>query len=236
MDTRQIFAIIVAGGKGLRMGGRVKKQFRNIDQTPVLSRTLMQFDQCDMIESLILVVPAEDEMFCQKQIVEPCRLRKPVYLVPGGKQRQDSVYNGLKKAAQEAVSQNDTLVLIHDGVRPFVPQNLIVSCIKKAKTHGACIPVMAITDTIKRVGQDNHIDTTLDRNNLVTVQTPQAFHLDLLLKAFLHARQTGFSGTDDASLVEHLGNKVAMIPGSKNNIKITTSEDLRLAHYISGIQ
>jgi 2-C-methyl-D-erythritol 4-phosphate cytidylyltransferase len=130
---------------------------------------------------------------------------------------------------------HDTIVLIHDGVRPFVGQDLIKESIETARRSGACIPAVPITDTVKQAGPDALVQKTMDRACLYTVQTPQAFRLDLILQAFDHAQKTGFIGTDDASLVEHMGGEVRLIKGAKSNIKLTTPEDLEWGEFFLNI-
>jgi 2-C-methyl-D-erythritol 4-phosphate cytidylyltransferase len=133
------------------------------------------------------------------------------------------------KAIDLSVSLQNTLVLVHDAVRPFVPADLIDQCLALAEEAGACIPVLKPTDTVKTVLDQKQIDTTLDRERLCLAQTPQVFRLDLLVKAFEKARACGYTGTDDASLLEHANIPVHVTPGSLFNIKLTTPEDLVLA-------
>ena len=145
-------------------------------------------------------------------------------LIAGGVERQDSVYNGLK-----AVDSDGGIVLIHDGVRPFVRQEHLVACINGAAELGACILGIPAFDTVKKVNATNEITQTLKRDKLWLAQTPQAFQLKLIIKAHEAAKQEGFIATDDASLVERLGEIVKIIPGNRGNIKITNQEDLKLA-------
>jgi len=226
MRQSQNFAILVAAGKGLRMGLETKKQYLSLDKIPILARTIMAFDMCDQVHEIVLVIPKHDHVYCKQNIIDPFGFTKQIHLVEGGTQRQDSVLNGLKKVYDTTPLDKQTIVLIHDGVRPFVDQEMIKACIKKAIEYGACIPAVKITETIKQANSDLQVEKTINRQFLYTAQTPQTFKLDLILRAFDHAIKTCFSGTDDASLVEHLGDKVMIINGSKQNIKITTKEDL----------
>ncbi len=210
------------------MGAKEKKQYLCLDNMPILARTILCFGHCDKIHEIVLVVPRDDRAYCQQKIIDPLKLTKKIHLVTGGNKRQDSVWNGLKKVAALNRSQKNTMVLIHDGVRPFVDERTIEDCMMTARKHGACIPGVKLTDTIKTAGADGYILNTLDREVLFSAQTPQAFELELIMQAFDHAAQTSFSGTDDASLVEHFGRKVFIVPGSKLNIKITTPDDLVL--------
>ncbi|MFH2091089.1 MAG: 2-C-methyl-D-erythritol 4-phosphate cytidylyltransferase [Pseudomonadota bacterium] len=226
------YAIIVSGGQGRRMGTTQKKQYLCLEKVPVLCRTILAFDQCNRIDQIILVIPKDDHQYCKENIIAPLNLSRMIHLVDGGKHRQDSVLNGLKKVEELIASQADAMVLIHDGVRPFVDHTIINDCIDRATDYGACIPGVKLTDTIKQANCDSYIEKTLDRDVLFSAQTPQVFKFQLLLRAFAHARQTGFSGTDDASLVEHLGHPVYITKGSKLNIKITTQDDMILASQI----
>ncbi len=228
----QNYAIIVAAGKGLRMGSKIKKQYLNLEGIPILARTIMAFDACDMIHEIVLLIGKKDFNYCKKNIIEPFEFVKKIHLVEGGNKRQDSVLNGVNRVCGQMDHDKEAIVLIHDGVRPFIDQNMIADCIRHTIKYGACIPAVKITDTIKQVCTDLTIQKTIDRQLLYAAQTPQTFKLDLMLRAFDHARKTSYSGTDDASLVEHLNEKVFIINGSKLNIKITTKQDLVLAKYL----
>jgi len=221
------YAIIVAAGKGIRMGDTVRKQYIALEGIPLLARTLDLFNRCDRIDRIILAVPEDDVDFCRSEILAAAGMNKEIRLVSGGAKRQDSVYNSLK-----TIDANDGIVLIHDGVRPFVKMEHLVACIEGAKQHGACILGIPAFDTIKHVNAKNEITHTQQRDTLWLAQTPQTFQLKLIKKAHLAAKQEGFIGTDDASLVERLGEVVKIIPGSRNNIKITDQEDLKLARAI----
>jgi 2-C-methyl-D-erythritol 4-phosphate cytidylyltransferase len=231
----QNYSIIVAAGKGLRMGSKLKKQYLHLEGIPILARTIMAFDNCDQINEIILVIPKIDHDYCKKHIIDPFDFVKKIYLVEGGNKRQDSVLNGLN-CVHDIMSLNkevkEVIVLIHDGVRPFVNHNMIEDCIQNAIAYGACIPAVKITDTVKQLGCDLSIQKTINRQFLYAAQTPQTFKIELILRAFEHARKTGFSGTDDASLVEHLGDKVVVAKGSNLNIKITTKQDLVLGKFL----
>jgi len=222
-----VYAIIVAGGKGIRMSDALRKQYIALDGIPILTRTLSVFNHCDLIDQIIVAVPEEDIEFCRSQIIAAADLQKEISLVIGGPQRQDSVYNSLK-----TIEADDGIVLIHDGVRPFVKPAHLVACIKEAKKHGACILGIPAFDTVKHVNAKNEIIRTPQRDILWLAQTPQAFQVHLIKNAHLTAKQEGFIGTDDASLVERLGAVVKIIPGSRCNIKITDPEDLQLARAI----
>ncbi len=222
------YAIIVAAGRGVRMRSDRPKQYLQIGRRPILFHTLKAFDQSRAIDCMIIVVPGDDIEFCRKHIIAPAGLRAGVRIVSGGARRQDSVCNGLG-----AIAEKDGVVLIHDGVRPLVTKALIDACIQGAEKWGACIPALTPVDTVKRV-KDGVVERTLPRDNLRLVQTPQAFQLSLIRKAHREAKANGLAATDDASLVESMGEDVHVISGNQHNIKITTPFDLELAeHYLS---
>ncbi len=219
-----ISGIIVAGGSGVRMKAAVRKQYLPLGGRPVLAYSLIHFSRCIEIDDIFLVVPASDVDRCREAVLSPLDLQKPVALVPGGPTRQDSVYNGLRAAAG-----GRRMVVIHDGVRPFTPPDLISACIAGAEEREACIAGEPVADTLKRADENGDILETIDRRGVWRAQTPQAFAYDLIRDAHEAARRDGFQGTDDAALVERLGKRVRMVPGSRWNIKITTPADLRLA-------
>ena len=222
-----VSAIIVAAGKGVRMNGAMRKQYISLAGRPILSHTLLVFDRCNGINEVFLVVPEEDLDFCYKHILMPLTLQKKIRLLPGGPERQESVYNGLL-----AIMNKKSLIVIHDGVRPFVQPEHIMACINGARHYGACVTGIPAYDTLKRVDDSGWIDKTIKRDTIWLVQTPQAFQYERIILAHEAARRDGYFGTDDALLVERLGKKVKMIRGSRYNIKITTQEDLILAKAI----
>lgn len=226
-----VHAIIVAAGKGIRMSNTMRKQYIALDGIPILSRTLGVFDRCDLIDQIIMAVPEDDIDYCRDEIIPAANMKKETIIVIGGARRQDSVYESLK-----AIETVDAIVLIHDGVRPFVNPEHLVACIKGAQKHGACILGIPAFDTVKRVDAKNEIVDTQKRDTLWLAQTPQAFQLELIKRAHEIAKQEGVTGTDDASLVERLGGIVKIIPGSRNNIKITNQEDLKLAQALLQIR
>ena len=220
-----VSAIIVAAGKGIRMNNVLRKQYISFMGRPVLGHTLLLFDACRMIDKICLVIPAEDENFCKKKIIQPLGLIKEVSVIHGGNERQDSVYNGIRSLDEKTCS----IVVIHDGVRPFVRNEHLEACITNAKKSGACILGVPAVDTVKKVNETGYIDKTVARDNIWFAQTPQAFRYPLIKKAHEIARAEGLTGTDDSYLVERLGKKVKIINGDRNNIKITDKQDLILA-------
>ncbi len=219
-----IAALIVAAGQGKRMGSAQPKQYLLLAGHPILVRTIQAFDSCAEIEHIYVVVPETDLEFCRQKIVGSASRAKKVSLVKGGDCRQDSVYNGLA-----VIESKGGIVLIHDGVRPLVSQALIRACIAGARRWEACIPATDVKETLKQVNAQGIVDKTVLRENLQMAQTPQAFQLALIKAAHDQARRQGWLSTDDASLVERMGQTVHVIPGSQENIKITTPEDLAWA-------
>jgi len=221
-------AIIVAAGRGTRIGGALSKQYLALDGVPILRRTIEAFVRSGLFNEIFVVVAADDMAYCRRHILDGLPTEPQLRLVAGGRERQESVSNGL-----EAVGgQEDDAVLIHDGVRPFITPDALRNCLASVHQHGAGILAVPARDTLKVVGEDRRIAETLARKNIWQAQTPQGFRLGLIREAHRRAREEGFCGTDDAQLVERLGHGVAIIPGSRFNIKITTPEDLPLAEAI----
>ena len=221
----RVAAIIVAAGMSIRMGGVGKKQYHILANRPVLAHTLLLFDKCDLIEEIFLVIAEDDYDVCRYQVIDPIKVFKPLHITFGGNTRQESVLNGLM-----ATEGRFGVVAIHDGVRPMVRIDKISECITMARKYGGCILAEPATDTIKTIDEQGYVVATMKRKMIRMVQTPQVFHYDLILDAHLVALKESYAGTDDAELVEIRGNTVMSIPGSRENIKITTPEDLRIAH------
>jgi 2-C-methyl-D-erythritol 4-phosphate cytidylyltransferase len=235
-SDQENFAVIVAGGKGLRMASLVRKQYLDLLGLPVLARTLISFVACKDIKTIVVVVPPQDMTFCRDTILKPQGLEPRVDLVAGGSDRQESVRNGLLAVKILREAGKSCLVMVHDGVRPFADHAMIQRCLEAAREHGAVVPVVPVKDTLVRGDKNGFAIKTIDRTGLFQVQTPQCFDFDLVLAAHDHALATCFSGTDDASLVEHLGHRVFMTQGSAENIKITTRDDLVLARAIARLE
>jgi 2-C-methyl-D-erythritol 4-phosphate cytidylyltransferase len=227
--NQMISAIVVAAGKGKRMGGDSPKQYLPLVNRPILCHTLAAIHSCGSIDRIILVLAEQDYSFCRENILAPLDLEEKVQLVPGGETRQESVYNGL-----QSIEENNGIVVIHDGVRPFVRPEEIEACITSAAESGACILGIPVHNTLKQVDATGHIKKTTPRNSVWQAQTPQCFQLSLIKKAHVAAKRDGYSGSDDALLVERLGKPVNIIDGSRYNIKITTQEDLLLARAVIG--
>lgn len=219
--------IIVAAGKGRRMGRNYNKQYISLQDKPIVAHTIGIFENMDLIDEIVLVVAKDEVGWVKTNIVDKYNFKKVVNIIEGGAERQDSVYNGLK-----AVNKETSIVLVHDGARPFVTRRIIEESINTAKNGGACIAAVPVKDTIKIVDTNMRVDHTPKRERLWAVQTPQTFKYDLLLKAYRELDQRSIKVTDDAMLVEKLGYDIKVIEGDYENIKITTPDDLILGEGI----
>jgi 2-C-methyl-D-erythritol 4-phosphate cytidylyltransferase len=222
-------AIIVAGGKGVRMNNTMRKQYLPLAEHQVIGHTLLAFKESKKINHIYLVVPKDDFAFCKDNVLLPLKLEDNISLVSGGPKRQDSVYKGLLAVNSVNADCDDSIVVIHDGVRPFVTGKQIDACINGANEYNACILGIPAVDTLKEVNSSGFIRKTIRREAIWLAQTPQAFKYSIIKRAHEHARENGYQGTDDASLVEKLNVDVRIIKGSNRNIKITTKDDLSLA-------
>ncbi|MDD3210409.1 2-C-methyl-D-erythritol 4-phosphate cytidylyltransferase [Bacteroides graminisolvens] len=212
------YVLIVAGGKGLRMGGEQPKQFLPLKGRPVLMHTLEQFYRSDVAMEIILVLPHEQQNYW-KQLCEEHHFTIKHRVADGGESRFHSVKNGL------SLIETPSIVGVHDGVRPFVSVDVINRCYELALTKEAVVPVVDVVDTVRHI--TNNGSETVDRSAYKLVQTPQVFNADLLLKGYEQAYSSAF--TDDASVVEAMGVKVTLTPGNRENIKLTTPFDLKVA-------
>lgn len=222
---KKIFALIPAAGMGKRMGAGSNKQYLLLDGVPILAHTLRVFQDAPFIEGIYLVTPEQEIPFCQSEVVERYGFSKVRTIIPGGAERQHSVLNGLN--AMEGVEQDD-LVLIHDGVRPFVAVDALERAAATAHEFGGAVVAVPVKDTVK-VARDGIITDTPPREQLWLAQTPQAFRFGLIREAHASAAAEGFLGTDDASLMERQGWQLRIVMGDYRNIKITTPEDMALA-------
>lgn len=224
-----VSAIILAGGRGKRMGSDISKQFIEIDGKPILYYTLKRFIDSKYINKIILVLPKDEIEYCIKNVLNKYNL-KISKIVEGGKERQDSVYNGLKEVS------NSDIVLIHDGARPFVKERIIEEGIAFAKEYGAAAPGVMPKDTIKVIDKDSFSKETPDRNTLVAIQTPQVFKSNIIIDAHKKVRESKLIVTDDTMVVEMNNNRVYIYEGDYENIKITTKEDLILAQKLVNVK
>jgi 2-C-methyl-D-erythritol 4-phosphate cytidylyltransferase len=216
--------ILPAAGQGKRMGAGKNKLLLELNGLPVLIHTLRVFEQDEDCSGIILAIHPQDEMEFQA-LLTSYNVSKVIRLVPGGKERQDSIYNALNSV------ESDGIILVHDAARPFIQKDHIHRLTEKAAETGAAILGVPAKDTIKKV-QDGVVVETVERSSLWAVQTPQAFRISLLTEAYKKAEKDHFLGTDDASLVERLHYPVAIVEGDYDNIKLTTPEDLYFAEAI----
>lgn len=216
--------IIPAGGAGQRFKSHVAKQYLLLDALPVLVHTLKVFQDSPVVDEIILVLPQDDVVHVRQDLIEKYGMSKVVAVVAGGRERQDSVKNGL-----DAIQGNAGLVIVHDAVRPFVTDQMIGRVVDAARACGAAATGVQVKDTVKATKDDRMIQSTVPRENLWLAQTPQAFRFDILKDAYRKAYEENFYGTDDAALVERTGQEVKMVEGSYDNIKITTREDMLIA-------
>jgi 2-C-methyl-D-erythritol 4-phosphate cytidylyltransferase len=226
MAVFKSIALIPAAGMGKRMGASINKQYLQLAGMPIVARTISVFDQSPLIDEIYLVIPAEEIPYCREHVVEAYGFRKITAIVPGGRERQDSVLNALD-VMHERISTDD-IVLIHDGVRPLITENVLQKSIAMARLHDGAVMAVPVKDTIKTVA-DGIICDTPPREKLWQAQTPQSFRFGIIYAAYQCAKADGFSATDDASLIERTGGEVHIIRGDYRNIKITTPEDLILA-------
>jgi 2-C-methyl-D-erythritol 4-phosphate cytidylyltransferase len=227
MKPGKVVAVIPAAGSGQRMGTAIPKQFLTLGDVPLLLYSLQAFERSASISEVILVVPKEERELTLSDIVERHGIKKVLKIVAGGATRQESVYHGLKETDPEA-----EIVVIHDAVRPFVTEDLIERSIEAARKGAGAIVAVPMKETVKEVEPDGHILRTLDRSRLWLAQTPQTFRRALLQEAYRKAECDRFHATDDAAVMEHVGEKIVIVPGRWDNIKITTAEDLQMAEAI----
>lgn len=222
--------VVLAAGQGKRMNTKTAKQYLLLKEKPVLFYALSAFEQSE-IDEIVLVVGADEIEYCRREIVEKYHFSKVKAIVQGGRERYHSVANGLRACG------SCDIVLIHDGARPFVDQEMIGRAVSGAKKYGACIVGMPVKDTIKIVNDEGFIESTPNRRSVWMVQTPQAFLYDLIAPAYekllleeKKLEQEGIQITDDAMVAERFtGQKVKIVEGSYRNMKITTPEDLQTA-------
>ena len=215
-----ISAIIVAAGKGSRMGPNVDKLFLELDGCPIVAHTWRRFEEAGCIEEIQMVV-REGRQAAFAVLAEKYQFRKKFRLVAGGEERQESVWNGLA-----ALSPGTELVVIQDAARPCTSQTLIAATIEAAREVGAAVAAQPVTDTIKESGDGRTIERTLDRTRLWAVQTPQTFRVEIIRRALSEVRRRGLLVTDDTAACELIGQPVRLVVGRQPNPKVTCPEDL----------
>lgn len=225
MEKQKYAAIVLAAGSGKRMNSQVHKQYLIIQDRPVLYYSLKEFED-SAVDEIVLVVGKGEEEFCRREIVDKYGISKVKAIVEGGKERYHSVFEGLKQTSDA------DYVLIHDGARPFVNQDIIRRCMQEVQKYQACVVGMPMKDTIKIADEEGYAKQTPDRKNVWMIQTPQTFSYALIYEAYEEMLKTEDTAiTDDAMVLERIkGKKSKLIEGSYRNIKITTPEDLLIAN------
>ncbi len=223
-------ALVPAGGSGARMGAEKRKQYLPVQGVPILVRTLRALQEAGAIDEIYLAVPAEDIPPVRNLLTDDYAIAKLSLILEGGAHRQDSVWNGLKAARRE-----HEVVLIHDAVRPFASPDLICRVAEAARAGQAALAAVPVKDTIKAEDGGGAL-FTLAREGLWIAQTPQAFPWEMIWKGHEQARQKGLHATDDAALVEAMGIPVRIVPGSYDNIKITTPEDILYGEFLLAVR
>ena len=226
-EKKYVHSIVLASGSGARFGGDVPKQFQMLGDMPVFLHSVRKFDKIKFVDGIVLVVPQDDLVHCRNLAIR-YGMTKVTSVVAGGKSRQESTYHGLL-ALDAGV---DSIVLVHDAVRPFVDEDETVSLIETANAHDAAILALPVTDTIKSADTTGLAVQTVNREHLYAAKTPQAAHLTDLLAAHEKARQDGFEATDDCQLIENIGIYPKIVITKPTNIKITTGVDLDFAAFL----
>jgi len=222
-----VTAVIAAGGSGSRMGAGTNKQYLDLLGKPLLAHTLEVFQLSGLVMDVAVVVPAKDKEYCVQNIIKPFGFTKVRTVVAGGMERQESVFNGLMNLPAEG-----EFVAVHDGARPLLLPEVLEKVIRAAFDFGCAAAAVPVKDTIKVSDDSGFIVSTPERDRLWSVQTPQVFKKDILVRAHAEGRKNATLATDDAALVEKLGLPVKLVQASYENIKVTTPEDLELAALI----
>lgn len=223
-------AIVLAAGSGKRMNSQTAKQFLKIRDKEVLYYSLKVFEESPLVDNIILVTKEDDIEYCRTEIIERNKFKKIMNIIPGGRERYDSVHAGLSLLSKNIDREKD-IVLIHDGARPFITETMISDSVMAAKKYGACSVGVPVKDTIKIIDENGFSVETPNRNFLYQIQTPQTFMLDLILKAYDEFKKdSNHNITDDTMMVEqYTGVNSKIIFGAYENIKITTPDDMEIA-------
>lgn len=219
--------VIAAAGSATRMRSKINKQYLLLKSKPVLTYSLDAFEQYELVDQIVVVANPEEVDYCEREIVKKYGYRKVSGVIPGGRQRQDSVWEGLKHLGEDT-----DLVAVHDGARPLMSYRMLKELMHEAEEWGAAVPGVKAKDTLKFVDRDDFVRQTLDRTTVVAIQTPQIFKYSELRSAYRLAQEEGFRATDDAAIFENYIGRVKVVPGEYSNIKITTPEDLKIAEVL----
>ncbi|MDO4177106.1 MAG: 2-C-methyl-D-erythritol 2,4-cyclodiphosphate synthase [Bacillota bacterium] len=228
-NNSKVAVIIAAAGQGRRLGAPVPKQYIKIGGEYVIAKTIKAFEDVDEVD-YIFVVTNEDYIDLCRSIVKDKDFKKVDRIVPGGKERQDSVYNALQEI--NARKPGVSLVLIHDGARPFISEQVIQNVIRETDETGAAVACVAMTNSVRKIGEKGQSSQSVDRADYYSVQTPQGFRKSMLIEAYDKAYDDSYMGTDDASIVERAGYNVKIVDGDYGNIKITRKEDLPMENRV----
>ena len=215
-----VSVVIVAAGSGSRMGSEIPKQFLEVSGKPILAYTIDKFDSLESVNEIVVVTRSDSIVLCG-DIVKQYEYKKVKTIIEGGATRQESVYKGLC-----ALGEDSQYVLIHDGARPLISSDAIDRCISSVIKNNACAVGVPLVDTIKYSDTGEYITKTVDRSRLWSIQTPQAFEKELIINYHKKAIEDNFSATDDCMLLEHYGEKIALVEGEYENIKITSPIDI----------
>lgn len=228
-NNNKIAVIIAAAGRGKRVGAPVPKQYLKIGGEYVLAKTVRAFNDMDEVDHIFIVTNEDYTDMCA-DIVRESSFEKVEGIVAGGETRQDSVFNALQE--MNFRKPGISMVLIHDGARPFVGRDVILNVIKKTDETGAAAACVAMTSSVRKMSAGDTVSESVDRDDYYSVQTPQGFRKSVLIEAYEKAYDDSFVGTDDASVVERAGHDIAIVDGDYGNIKITTKEDLPMENRI----
>jgi 2-C-methyl-D-erythritol 4-phosphate cytidylyltransferase len=216
--------VIAAAGRGSRMKSGTNKQYMALAGRPILSYCLDFFERQDVVDAIVVICGAQEQEYCQREIIQRFKYRKVRAVMPGGRERQDSIWVGLQKLGDDT-----GLVAVHDGARPIITKEVWTRLVAAAREWGAAVPGVVSKDTLKLVDRDGFVQQTLPRSSVFAIHTPQIFKYSELMAAYRHAQEDSFQGTDDASLFERYIGRVKVVVGDYRNLKITTPEDIGVA-------
>lgn len=222
INTNRAAAVITAAGSSSRMGGGQKKEYLLLDDRPLLQHTLQPFLNTNIFSHIVITVPPGGEKYAKEALGELFLNKTEITITPGGASRQESVYNGLRALESTGIDQ----VLIHDGARPWISEDLIMAVLQAARTYGAAAPVIDVVDTMKKINLEGFITEHLMRSQIKGIQTPQGFNYLEIIKAHGKAKTDGTAYTDDTEIYSAYFGPVFTVPGELNNIKVTYPQDL----------
>lgn len=236
VKNKRCILILLAGGSGKRMGGPVAKQFLELKGRPLIWYSLNAAEKSQIIDETVMVIRPEDEAYIKTEILNKYSFSKVSGFAYAGRERYESVWNGIRSLYRDGDPSGDDFIFIHDGARPFLTEEIIKNCYEGVMAYGACVAAVPSKDTVKIVSEDGTITCTPQRDKLRIIQTPQTFRADIIYRAYENLMEKGIStATDDAGAVEMLGGiNVRTVQGDYRNFKVTTPEDMILAEDIAG--